>query len=188
MRTGSIRSAHGDPGAERLSHRTSRQRDGPPIGRRAGDSGRDERAAETESSIIGNDVDVVEGGSPAEDADAERRGGDLGAVQVKVDSAGQRSGCRRTNEEGEAFADRRIGSLLACDVEVRPFGEATLGWVAALQRTAYLAERGMQAVTVAVRRELLVKIEVEPVSAQTGGGSARRRPDREQLAELVSRA
>jgi hypothetical protein len=101
--------------------------------------------------------------------------------------AGQRPWAWRPDEKNQALIDRSVSGSLARDVEVSPLSETPLGRIAPLQRATHLAQRGVQPIAVAIRGELAVEVKVEPVTAQTGAGSTGRRPDRKQLAELVTR-
>jgi hypothetical protein len=84
---------------------------------------------------------------------------------VKRELAGQRPGRRRTDDEDQTFAGGRVRGLAVRDVEVGPFGETPLGGVAAFRRATHLAQRGVQPVAMTVRRELVLEIKVEPVTA-----------------------
>lgn len=53
-------------------------------------------------------------------------------------------------------------------------------------RATDFAQGGVQLVAVAVRRELVVQIEVEPVTTQTDDPLASTRPDRDESAELAA--
>jgi hypothetical protein len=188
MTAGCVGSAHGDAGPEGLGDRTIRERGCPPIPGSAGYCGRDERAAVAEPPVIGDNLDVVERGGPTRDADAERRGCDLRAGEVEVDLTGQCPGRWRADDEEQSVAEGGVERPRARHVEVSSFGEAPLGGVTGLVGAADLAQRGVQPVAMAVGRELVVKIEVQPMPAQAGSRLAGRRPERKQLAELVSRA
>jgi ADP-ribose pyrophosphatase YjhB (NUDIX family) len=188
MNTQRSGSTHRDPRPERLSHRPVRQRGGPPVTGSASYRRRDERATVAEPTMTSDNLDIVEGGSPTRDADAERRGCDLRAGEVEVDLTGQCPGRWRADDEEQSVAEGGVERPRARHVEVSPFGEAPLGGVTGLVGAADLAQRGVQPVAMAVGRELVVKIEVQPMPAQAGSRLAGRRPERKQLAELVSRA
>ncbi|WP_146060492.1 hypothetical protein [Amycolatopsis sp. CA-128772] len=139
--------------------------------------------AEAEAPTAGGDADVVQGGRPA----ARGNGADFGAVEVEFDPAGRPSRGRRTGDQDEADARRPAGRVLERDIEVRPLGEAPGRELAAFLRAADLAELAVQPVAVAVRLELVVEVQVEPVTTQADDEISGRGPARNQPAELAAR-
>jgi hypothetical protein len=111
----------------------------------------------------------------------------LRAVEMKFDPTGQSPRRRRLSDQDEPVAWGHGERVLDSDVEVRPRGKTPGGGLATFLHTADLTQRAVQPVTVAVGRELVVEIEVEPVTAQADRELAGRRPDRNQPTELATR-
>lgn len=99
-------------------------------------------------------MNVVEGRRPEGNADRDGCGGDLAPVEPKFDPTAERPRDGLVDNHDQPVTGSCLRGVLGRDVELRPFGEATLRRFEAFLRAADFAQRAVQLVTVAVGASL----------------------------------